>query len=63
MNATITVLGPFLTEDAAKFENGDTIASEGSGEYLLVQGKVLSLEGKPIPGAELETWETDVSFP
>jgi len=54
-----TVLGPFLTEDAAHVEKGDTIASEGSGEYFLVEGRVLSTEGKPVPGAEIETWETD----
>lgn len=40
-------------------DNGDSIASEGKGEYLYVEGRVLSTDGTPIPGALIETWETD----
>lgn len=38
---------------------GESIASEGSGEYLFVEGHVRSTSGKPIAGALIETWETD----
>lgn len=38
---------------------GDSIASEGKGDYLYVEGCVLNTEGKPITGAVIETWETD----
>lgn len=38
---------------------GDSIASEGKGDYMYVEGKVLSTDGTPIPDAIIETWETD----
>jgi len=54
-----TVLGPFFTEDAAEIPHGDSIASEGKGEYLLVTGRILDTSGNAIKGALIETWETD----
>jgi len=54
-----SVLGPFFTEDAPDVENGDSIASEGKGDYMFVEGRVLSTDGTPIPNALIETWETD----
>jgi protocatechuate 3,4-dioxygenase beta subunit len=38
---------------------GESIASEGKGDYLYVEGSVLDTSGKPIAGAVIETWETD----
>jgi protocatechuate 3,4-dioxygenase beta subunit len=38
---------------------GESIASEGVGEHMFVEGRVLTTDGKPIPGAVVETWETD----
>lgn len=40
-------------------ENGESIASEGKGEYMYVEGRVLSTDGTPVSGAIVETWETD----
>ncbi|KAA1472435.1 aromatic compound dioxygenase [Dentipellis sp. KUC8613] len=54
-----SVLGPFFTEDAPELEHGDSIASEGKGEYMYVEGRVLSTTGEPVPNATIETWETD----
>ncbi|KAI0315717.1 aromatic compound dioxygenase [Amylostereum chailletii] len=54
-----SVLGPFFTEDAPDVALGESIASEGKGDYMYVEGRVLSTDGKPIPGAIIETWETD----
>lgn len=54
-----TVLGPFFTEDAHDVQMGGSIASEGKGEYMIVEGKILTTEGRPIAGAILDTWETD----
>lgn len=54
-----SVLGPFFTEDAPDVPLGESIASEGKGEYMYVEGRVLTLKGEPIPGAVIETWETD----
>jgi protocatechuate 3,4-dioxygenase beta subunit len=38
---------------------GDSIASEGSGKYLFVEGYVRSTSGKPIANAVVDTWEAD----
>ena len=38
---------------------GESIASEGKGEYMYVEGRILDTLGKPIPNASIETWETD----
>ncbi|KAH9046792.1 aromatic compound dioxygenase [Lactarius hengduanensis] len=54
-----SVLGPFFTEDAPDVPLGESIASEGKGEYLYVEGQVRTTSGAPIPGAVIETWETD----
>ncbi|KAG6334717.1 hypothetical protein ID866_4377 [Astraeus odoratus] len=54
-----TVLGPFFTDDTAHVESGETIASEGKGEYMYVEGRVVTTEGKPIPDAVIDTWEAD----
>ncbi|KAN0127402.1 Intradiol ring-cleavage dioxygenase, partial [Lactarius tabidus] len=52
-------LGPFFTEDAPEVSLGESIASEGKGEYMYVQGQVRDTSGAPIPGAVIDTWETD----
>jgi len=54
-----SVLGPFFTEDAPDVNIGDSIASEGKGEYLYVEGRVLDTSGKHVSSATIETWETD----
>ncbi|KAL4079492.1 aromatic compound dioxygenase [Scleroderma citrinum] len=54
-----SVLGPFYTDDTAHIGNGESIASEGKGDYLYVEGQVLTTEGAPIPGAIIDTWEAD----
>lgn len=54
-----TVLGPFFTEDAAHIQNGSSIASEGKGDYLWVEGRILDTKGNPISHAVIDTWETD----
>ncbi|KAG9309954.1 aromatic compound dioxygenase [Chiua virens] len=38
---------------------GGSIASEGKGDYMYVEGRVLTTEGEPIADAVIETWETD----
>ncbi|TFK65132.1 intradiol ring-cleavage dioxygenase [Pluteus cervinus] len=53
------LLGPFYTEDAYQLQKGDSIASEGKGDYLFVEGRVLDTQGKPIVGAVIDAWETD----
>ena len=40
-------------------EKGESIASEGKGDYMFVEGVVADLRGNPIPNATIDTWETD----
>ncbi|KAL4256941.1 intradiol ring-cleavage dioxygenase family protein [Pleurotus pulmonarius] len=54
-----SVLGPFHTDDAPLIENGESIASEGKGKYLYIEGRVLDTDGTPVPGALIETWQAD----
>ncbi len=54
-----SVLGPFHTADAPEIANGATIARGAKGERTLVRGRILDVRGNPVPGARIETWETD----
>ncbi|KAK7051976.1 hydroxyquinol 1,2-dioxygenase [Favolaschia claudopus] len=54
-----SLLGPFFATNAIEFQNGESIASEGKGEYLWVEGKVLDTKGNPIANCAIDTWETD----
>lgn len=59
-NATeSSFLGPYFTEDAPDLSIGESIASEGKGEYMYVEGRVLTTSGEPILGAVIDTWEAD----
>jgi protocatechuate 3,4-dioxygenase beta subunit len=49
-----TVLGPFETSDCEEKEVGDTIASEGKGEYMYVSGRLTNTKGEPVPNAAIE---------
>ncbi|KAG9035066.1 hypothetical protein FRB95_012085 [Tulasnella sp. JGI-2019a] len=40
-------------------DHGQSIASEGKGEYMYVQGKLTNTAGEPVANAKIETWETD----
>jgi hydroxyquinol 1,2-dioxygenase len=54
-----TVFGPFFVEGSPRFENGDDIANGAPGEPCFMQGRVLSVEGEPIPNARIEVWQAD----
>lgn len=51
-------LGPFFVEDAPLLEPGGDMIDENDGIQGIVRGHVLDPEGKPIPGAILEIWQT-----
>jgi hydroxyquinol 1,2-dioxygenase len=54
-----TVLGPFFAHGAKEYEYGADLR-EGctkKGEDTLVSGRVLSVDGKPIPHALLDIWQ------
>ena len=50
---------PFLIFFFVQEENGDSIASEGKGDYMFVEGLVTDLQGNRISNAIIDTWETD----
>ncbi len=52
-----TVLGPFHIEDQPERGMGETISEDGKGEPLVVHGRVLDVDGKPVAGAKLDTWQ------
>lgn len=54
-----TVRGPFYRPDAPHYPLGASISLDGSGESLLVSGCVLDLDGHPIAGAVIETWQAN----
>lgn len=52
------LLGPFYRGEAPEYENGDSIArSEMDGTPLTLEGRVVGLDGKPIPGAKIDVWQ------
>ena len=52
-----TVLGPFHVVDSPPRELGDDISLDGIGDPVVVAGRVLDLEGRPVPGASLDVWQ------
>jgi protocatechuate 3,4-dioxygenase beta subunit len=54
-----TVLGPFHVVDSPVAELGADIAGLSDGPRCLVRGRVLDLDGKPVPGALIDVWQAD----
>ena len=52
-----TVLGPFHMIESPRRELGDNIDFVGTGTPCVVTGRVLSSDGSPLPGAELDVWQ------
>src|SRR5262245_18948850 len=52
-----TVLGPFYVPNAPEREYGEHLDVIEAGEPAWVYGRVLSLDGTPIAGAELDVWQ------
>ncbi|MCS6926912.1 MAG: hydroxyquinol 1,2-dioxygenase, partial [Candidatus Binatia bacterium] len=54
-----TVLGPFYLPGAPEFPNGTNLAAGLPGDPTLFSGRVLTVDGTPIPGAQIDTWQAD----
>ncbi|MFW3172449.1 dioxygenase [Geodermatophilus sp. CPCC 206100] len=54
-----TVLGPFHMTVSPVRENGDSIDEVGGREVCVVEGRVLSVDGEPVPGASVDVWQAD----
>ena len=52
-----TVLGPFYVPGAPEREYGESMIGEPAGTPAWVHGRVLSNDGSPIAGAELDVWQ------
>lgn len=56
-----TTFGPFHVDDAPPIENGGDVAQGADGEPCFVRGRVLSVDGRPLAGAEVQVWQADAS--
>lgn len=54
-----TVFGPFHVAGAPHYELGADIANGAKGMPCVVQGTVRGIHGEPVPGAELDVWQSD----
>lgn len=53
-----SVLGPFHVSGAPPLEVGGDMKRDYGGPLLLAQGVIKDADGNPIPGAELDIWQT-----
>ncbi|MPZ88001.1 MAG: 6-chlorohydroxyquinol-1,2-dioxygenase [Nitriliruptorales bacterium] len=54
-----TVLGPFHVVESPPRALGETIDLVGTGEACLVTGRVLSVDGRPLPGGAVDVWQAN----
>jgi hydroxyquinol 1,2-dioxygenase len=53
-----SVLGPFHVSGAPTLEVGGDMKRDFGGPILLVEGVIKDISGDPIPGAEIDIWQT-----
>jgi hydroxyquinol 1,2-dioxygenase len=54
-----TVLGPFHMVESPVRAVGDDISPESEGPRCVVSGQILSVDGTPIPDAEIDVWQAN----
>ena len=54
-----TVFGPFHVDDAPRLRSGADIAAGAPGAPLQVDVQIVSTDGSPIAGAEVDVWQAD----
>ena len=54
-----TVRGPFYRADAPRLALDANISLDGIGDVLSVSGHVKDLDGRPVSGATVETWQAN----
>ena len=54
-----TVLGPFHVEDAPHYALGADISNGARGIPCLVRGTVCGIDGKAVPNAHIDVWQSD----
>ncbi|MNC43664.1 Hydroxyquinol 1,2-dioxygenase [compost metagenome] len=54
------MLGPFYRENAPSLDLGESIAKPGNeGVAVSYHGQITDTDGNPIPGANIQIWQTD----
>lgn len=58
-----TVLGPFYVADPPTVDNGGSVIADPAtgGEPLVLRGRVLGTDGRPVPGAVVDVWQVQPS--
>jgi hydroxyquinol 1,2-dioxygenase len=54
-----TVLGPFHVVESPALPLGANIDNVGTGTPCVVTGRVVSVDGTPLPGAQLDVWQAN----
>jgi len=54
-----TVLGPFHVADAPMLRMGANICLDHKGEDMVIRGRILDTEGRPVAGAMLDVWQAN----
>jgi hydroxyquinol 1,2-dioxygenase len=54
-----TVFGPFHVENSPHYELGDDVSNGARGEPCYVRGRIMGIDGQPVPNAELQVWQAD----
>lgn len=54
-----TVLGPFHVADAPELPMGANICLDHKGEDMVISGRILDTEGRPVAGAVLDVWQAN----
>jgi protocatechuate 3,4-dioxygenase beta subunit len=54
-----SLLGPFYQQNAPFFALGESIAVKAKGPELQLYGQVTDKQGKPVPHAVIQVWQTD----
>lgn len=54
-----TVLGPFHVADAPELPMGADICLDRKGEAMVVRGRVLSTDGRPLGGVKIDVWQAN----
>lgn len=54
-----TILGPFYVENPPHYPNGTNICLDAKGVPMLVRGRVLDVQGRPVEGATVDVWQTN----
>lgn len=54
-----TILGPFHRTGAPELALGDSLAGAATGDLVIMRGRVLAPDGRPLPDATLDVWQSD----